>query len=91
MKLIIKIISYPFKLLCLGLIWVYKLCISPLFPNTCRFLPTCSTYALIAIKEYGVFKGLVLAGKRILRCNPKSKCGVDPVPPNIRGDIKWLI
>ena len=91
MKLLVKIISYPIKLLCYGLIWVYKLCISPLIPNTCRFLPTCSTYALIAIKEYGVFKGCLLAAKRILRCNPKSKCGVDPVPPNIKGDIKWLI
>lgn len=91
MRVIIKVISYPFKLIALFLIYLYKFCISPFFPNTCRFLPTCSSYAIQAIKEHGVFKGCVLAVKRILRCNPRSRCGVDPVPPNIKGDIKWLI
>lgn len=87
----IKILSFPFKLLTMGVVYLFKFCVSPLIPKHCRFLPTCSTYALIAIKEYGVIKGVVLAFKRILRCNPKSKCGVDRVPPNIKGDIKWLI
>lgn len=91
MKTIIKILAFPFKLLFLFLIYVYKFCISPLLPNTCRFYPTCSSYAIQAIKEYGVIKGTVLAAKRILRCNPRSKCGFDPLPPNIKGDIKWLI
>ena len=91
MKMIIKILEFPFKMLFLLLIYVYKFCISPLLPNTCRFYPTCSTYAVQAIKEYGAFKGLILAIKRILRCNPRSKCGFDPLPPNIKGEIKWLI
>lgn len=87
----IKIIVYPFKLILLGLIYFYKLCISPCLPKTCRYLPTCSEYAIQAIKEFGVFKGSVLALKRILRCNPRCNCGVDIVPPNIKGDFKWLI
>ena len=91
MNSIIKLLAFPFKLLAMGLICAYKFCISPLLPKTCRYLPTCSNYALIAIKEYGVFKGALLAFKRILRCRPGARCGVDMVPPNIKGDIKWLI
>ena len=91
MKITVKILACPFKLVALGLIYFYKFCISPLLPKTCRFLPTCSNYALIAINEHGVFKGAWLAIKRVLRCRPGVKCGVDPVPPNIKGDIKWLI
>lgn len=91
MKWIVKTLSYPFKLLSLGLIYFYKFCISPFLPNTCRYVPTCSTYALLAIKEFGVIKGSILALKRILKCNPKAKCGFDPLPINIKGDIKWLI
>ena len=88
---IIKILGFPFKVLALALIWVYKLVLSPIIPKTCRYLPTCSNYALQAIKEFGVIKGTYLAIKRILRCNPRHACGVDPVPSNIKGDIKWLI
>lgn len=91
MKILKKIIEFPFKVLFLFLIYVYKLCISPLLPNTCRFYPTCSTYAVQAIKEFGAIKGLYLAIKRILRCNPKSAYGFDPLPANIKGDIKWLL
>lgn len=91
MKTITKALGYPFKIVALLLIYLYKLCISPFFPNTCRYLPTCSTYAVLAIKEHGVVKGCVLACKRILRCRPGRECGIDPVPPNIKGDIKWLI
>lgn len=91
MRIIIKILEFPFKIISLFLIYFYKFSISPLLPNNCRFYPTCSTYALLAIKEFGVFKGTMLAIKRILRCNPKSKCGFDPLPNNIKGDVKWLI
>lgn len=91
MKWIVKILAYPFKLLLIGIIYVYKFCISPFFPNTCRFVPSCSTYAILAVKEFGVIKGSYLTIKRILKCNPKSKCGLDPLPVNIKGDIKWLI
>lgn len=48
--------------------------------NKCRYIPTCSQYAIEAIEKYGALKGTFLACKRILRCNPFSKGGVDPVP-----------
>ena len=91
MKWIVKVLAYPLKLIAVAFIYFYKFLISPFLPNTCRFIPTCSNYALLAIKEFGVIKGGFLAFKRILRCNPKSKCGFDPLPLNIKGDIKWLI
>ena len=59
----------------------YKRCISPLYPPCCRFYPSCSTYAIEAIEVHGAAKGLFLALKRILRCNPWGGCGYDPVPP----------
>ena len=67
------------KIFCLP-IRFYQKAISPLFPACCRFTPTCSQYALEAVEKYGVLKGSFLAFKRILRCNPYSKGGYDPVP-----------
>jgi uncharacterized protein len=58
----------------------YQICISPLFPACCRYEPTCSQYAIEAIQKYGPGKGLFLAVKRILRCNPYHAGGYDPVP-----------
>ena len=58
----------------------YRRFISPLLPPVCRFTPSCSQYALEAIKKHGPFKGLVLAIWRILRCNPWGGSGYDPVP-----------
>ncbi len=58
----------------------YQKYISPLFPSCCRFTPSCSQYALEAVKKYGPFKGFILSVKRILRCNPYCKGGYDPVP-----------
>ena len=63
------------------LIKVYRFAISPLFPPCCRFRPTCSDYALTALRVHGLFKGSVLTMWRILRCNPFTKGGYDPVPP----------
>lgn len=59
---------------------IYRLCISPLFPPSCRYTPTCSAYALEALRRHGPFKGSWLALKRILRCHPWGGCGYDPVP-----------
>ena len=57
----------------------YQKFISPLFPPSCRFYPTCSEYAVQAFKKYGVLKGGAKATWRILRCNPFNKGGYDPL------------
>ena len=56
---------------------LYQRVISPLFPRRCKYHPTCSAYAVDAVREFGVLKGLVLAVWRLLRCNPWSHGGVD--------------
>ncbi len=58
----------------------YRKCVSPMFPPTCRFTPTCSQYAIEALKKHGPIKGLLLTIWRILRCNPWGGSGYDPVP-----------
>ena len=57
----------------------YQRFISPALPRRCKYEPTCSLYAVRAIQEYGILRGLVLAGWRVLRCNPWSHGGYDPV------------
>ncbi len=71
-----KIFIFPIKL--------YKKFISPLLGDNCRYYPSCSEYAMIAIEKRGVIAGLCLAVVRILRCNPYSKGGYDPVPDKKR-------
>ncbi len=61
------------------LIRIYQRIISPLFPPSCRFYPSCSEYAVQALTKYGVFKGGAKAVWRILRCNPFNKGGYDPL------------
>jgi uncharacterized protein len=58
---------------------VYRHLISPAIPRRCKYEPTCSLYAVEAIRRYGILRGLVLAGWRLLRCNPWSHGGYDPV------------
>ena len=71
--------SLPKRLL-IGLIRFYQRNISPRHPGCCRFIPTCSQYAIEAIMKYGAVKGSYLAARRILRCHPFAKGGYDPVP-----------
>lgn len=61
-------------------VYFHKYCISPMTPASCRYTPTCSEYAVQALKKYGPVKGLYLTVKRILRCHPWGGSGYDPVP-----------
>jgi putative membrane protein insertion efficiency factor len=58
---------------------LYRRVISPLFGQRCRYYPSCSRYAVEAVREYGVVRGSILAGWRVLRCNPWSRGGFDHV------------
>ena len=68
------------KKLLIKLVRLYQKYISPLRPACCRYIPTCSQYAIEALKEHGIIKGSALAIWRIMRCNPFCKGGYDPVP-----------
>ena len=66
------------KYLGVGFVWVYRYTLRPFFAGgSCKYHPSCSQYAIDAFKEFGLFKGTVLAGWRLLRCNPWSRGGVD--------------
>ena len=71
-------------------IYFYKKCISSLTPPACRYRPTCSSYAVEALKKHGPVKGLYLAVWRILRCNPWGGYGYDPVPDEFHWNLKYL-
>lgn len=68
------------KKILIRMIKLYKKYISPMKGTKCPYFPTCSQYGLEAIEKYGALKGGILTGWRILRCNPFSKGGYDPVP-----------
>ena len=72
------------KYLFIALIKLYQATLSKLKPPCCRFYPTCSVYGITAIRRFGVIRGGYLTLKRILRCNPFSKGGPDPVPEYYR-------
>jgi hypothetical protein len=76
MKTFLRILSFPFVLL----IKLYQVTLSPLLGPKCRFTPSCSHYAVEALKKYGIFKGSWLALKRISKCHPWGGHGYDPVP-----------
>ena len=70
---LIQIILFP--------VYFYRAAISPLTPASCRHIPTCSQYAVDAVKIHGPVKGFLLATNRILHCHPWGTHGYDPVPP----------
>ncbi len=76
MKLIKTLFNAPF----LFIIFLYQNLISPILGPKCRFSPTCSEYAVIALKKYGPFKGIWLSTIRIFKCHPWGGNGYDPVP-----------
>jgi len=73
---LLKYAAWPFILL----VKFYQIIISPLFPSSCRYSPTCSHYTIDALKKYGLFKGGWFGIKRISRCHPWGGHGHDPVP-----------
>ena len=76
LRVVKRIVAYPLILL----VRFYQVCISPLKPPSCRFTPTCSHYAIEALRKYGPIKGLYLTVRRLLRCHPWGGSGYDPVP-----------
>ena len=68
------------KLVTMHLLRAYKWAISPLFPPACRYVPTCSEYAMEAVERYGALRGGLMAIARLLRCHPFAHGGYDPVP-----------
>ena len=85
-RLMMKLLTLVF----LGLVYFYKYVLSPLLPASCRHVPTCSQYAIEAIKIHGPFKGVWLAARRISRCHPWGTHGYDPVPPAGTAGLKNL-
>ena len=81
METIIKIITKTL----VGLIGIYRAFVSPVIGPRCRHIPSCSEYALDAIKKRGIISGALLTSKRILRCRPGGTSGYDPVPDKKEG------
>ncbi|QIA62048.1 membrane protein insertion efficiency factor YidD [Vibrio astriarenae] len=71
----------PLAWLAIALVYLYRWIISPIIGPRCRFTPTCSMYAIEALKAHGFLKGCWLSGQRLLKCHPMNDGGYDPVPP----------
>ena len=91
MKKILKVIISIPKYIALFLVAIFKFCISPFIPHACKYTPTCSIYASNCFAEWGFFIGLKLSIKRLVKCNPKSKGGTDPVPINPKKKYKYFM
>ena len=81
MNVVLRWVRKAPVLVLVGLIRVYQLVISPMTPPSCRYYPSCSAYAVLALQRHGALRGSWLAIWRLLRCNPWSAGGVDDVPP----------
>ena len=75
-----EIFIRPITLMVIGVVKLYQAVISPLMPQTCRHLPTCSEYTIEALRVFGPFKGTYLSIKRIISCRPGGSHGYDPLP-----------
>ena len=78
------------KFILIFAIKLYKIFLSPFMGAGCIFMPTCSTYGLEAVREFGALRGGLLTAWRIIRCGPWSTGGFDPIPYNLKGEMKWL-
>lgn len=79
-----KLLAWPL----LGLVYLYRFSISPWLGNNCRFDPSCSAYALEALRAHGAFRGSWLAARRIARCHPWGGSGYDPVPEKEKDPVE---
>lgn len=70
----------PLRLLLIGFLRAYRLLVSPLYGDVCRYYPSCSAYALESVQRFGAVRGSWLAARRVARCHPWAGGGVDPVP-----------
>ncbi|RII42344.1 membrane protein insertion efficiency factor YidD [Galactobacter valiniphilus] len=77
------VVDLPRNLI-IGFLKLYRLIVSPLYGQVCGYFPSCSAYGLEAVTVHGALKGSWLTARRILRCNPWAKGGIDPVPPGRR-------
>ena len=78
------------KFVFIFIIKLYKVTLSPFLGKGCIYIPTCSTYGLEAVREFGAVRGGALTAYRILRCAPWGKGGFDPIPYHLKGEMKWL-
>jgi uncharacterized protein len=78
---ILWVVGWPARTALVALILVYRRTVGVLVAGRCRFHPTCSAYALEAVRVHGAVKGTVLSAWRVLRCSPLTSGGLDPVPP----------
>jgi putative membrane protein insertion efficiency factor len=81
MRALFWAVGAPARLLLVALVTAYRVLLGPLTGGRCRFHPSCSAYALEAIRVHGAVKGAALSAWRVLRCSPLSAGGLDPVPP----------
>jgi putative membrane protein insertion efficiency factor len=80
MSAVARVLRSPVKYVLIGFLYAYRLVISPLYGNVCRYWPSCSAYALQAVQMHGAAKGSWLAVRRLARCHPWASGGYDPVP-----------
>lgn len=81
--MIFTMLKNIFTVIFIYTIKIYQLTISPIIKTNCRYLPTCSEYAILALREHGTFKGIYLSLKRISHCHPYGGHGYDPVPKKV--------
>lgn len=79
-----RLLAWPL----LALVWLYRYTLSPLLGANCRFQPTCSEYAIEALRTHGAFRGSWLAARRMARCHPWGGSGYDPVPGSDDDDAR---
>ena len=85
LRLILRAVWCAPRYLLVALVWLYQKLLSPLYPPTCRYYPSCSVYSITALRRHGALAGTVLTVWRLLRCNPFTPGGVDDVPEHLWG------